>query len=229
MKSTLIGRCAVDSSATVGVAIAAAGHDAVSYGEWSSGVAWSTCKVPLVIAARRAGVGDDELAASTICRSDNVASEHLWAMLGDPLAAAQQLQTVIREAGDPVTTVEPRRTRAGYTAFGQTQWSLAGQARFAAGLTQLAGACEVVGLMTDLCAEHQWGLAAKGYAAKGGWGPGVAGEYLVRQFGIVSTATGNFGLALAAEVPDGGYRAGVDVINDLTEWVVEHFAELSQQ
>ncbi len=62
-------------------------------------------------------------------------------------------------------------------------------------------------------AEHRWGLAAKGFAAKGGWGPGLGDDYLVRQFGIVPTASGTVGVALAAEVHDGEYEAGVDVVN----------------
>jgi hypothetical protein len=60
-------------------------------------------------------------------------------------------------------------------------------------------------------------MAAKGFAAKGGWGPGVSDGYLVRQFAI---ASGTVGVALAAEVSDGGYQAGVDVVNSLADWVV---------
>ena len=42
--------------------------------------------------------------------------------------------------------------------------------------------------MQRLTADQRWGLAAKGIAAKGGWGPGSGGDYLVRQFGIVPAA-----------------------------------------
>ena len=90
--------------------------------------------MPLAIAALRAGVGSRELVAKTITQSDNAAAEELWSQLGDPADAAQQVQAVIREAGDPTTVVESRRLRADYTRFGQTRWSLADQARFAAGL-----------------------------------------------------------------------------------------------
>jgi hypothetical protein len=204
-------------SADVGIVTASFGSESVSYGTWSTGVAWSTIKVPLVIAAVRAGVGTDELVGPTIIHSDNAAAEELWTQLGEQ--AGQRVQAVIREAGDPTTTVESRRLRAEYTPFGQTQWSLADQARFAAGLSQLPDASPVVDLMRGLTTDHRWGLAAKGFAAKGGWGPGIDGGYLVRQFAIVSDDTG---VALAAEVRDGGYEAGVDVVSSLADWVVDN-------
>ncbi len=207
-------------SAEVGIAIASVGSSPVSFGTWSSGVAWSTSKVPLVIAALRAGVGTHELVALTIAQSDNDAAEQLWSQLGDPASAASQVQDVIREAGDAATVVESRRIREDYTPFGQTRWSLVDQARFAAGLTQVAGASPVVDLMRALTTDHRWGLAAKGFAAKGGWGPGLGDSYLVRQLGIVPTASGTVGVAIAAEVRDGEYEAGVDVVNRLADWVV---------
>ncbi len=206
--------------ATVGVAIASAGEHPVLLGTWSSGVAWSTIKVPLAIAARTADNAD--LVFTTITYSDNAAAEELWSQLGD--TAPQRVQSVIRDAGDPTTVVESRRLRAEYTPFGQTRWSLADQARFAAGLPEVPGAAEIIDLMRTLSIEHSWGLAAKGFAAKGGWGPGLAHDYLVRQFAIVSPG---IGVALAAEVGDGGYEAGVDVINTMSDWVVERLPELT--
>ncbi len=210
--------------ATIGVAVAVVGAKPVSLGAWSSGVAWSTIKVPLAIAALRARPDSTDLVLKTITQSDNTAAEELWSRLGDP--AAQLVQSVIREAGDATTVVESRRLRAEYTPFGQTQWSLTDQARFAAGLAEVSGASEVIDLMRNLSTEHCWGLAAKGFAAKGGWGPGIAADYLVRQFAIVS---GTVGVAVAAETHDGGYEAGVDVVNTLTDWVVDYLSELTQQ
>ena len=114
--------------ATVGLAFASAGERPISLGTWSSGVAWSTIKVPLAIAARATDNAD--LVVKTVTHSDNAAAEELWSQLGEP--AAQRVQSVIRDAGDPTTVVESRRLRAEYTPFGQTRWSLADQARFAA-------------------------------------------------------------------------------------------------
>jgi len=210
-----------DLPATVGVAIASAGGNAESFGAWASGVAWSTVKVPLAVAALRAGV--EGPVAEAITHSDNAAAEELWSRLGGD--AAQQVQAVIREAGDSVTVVESSRLRAVYTPFGQTRWALADQARFAAGLAQVVDATPVVELMRKLCVEHSWGLAAKGYAAKGGWGPGLTGEYLVRQFAIVPHKSGTVGVALAAETRSGGYEAGVEVVDALADWVVSRLAQ----
>lgn len=200
----------------VGVAIASAGAEVVSLGEWSDGVAWSTIKVPLAVAAFRAGVAHPDQLVAAITRSDNAAAEELWSQLGDP--AAPLVQSVLREAGDPVSVVESRRLRAEYTPFGQTRWSLTDQARFAAGLSRVTGASHIIDLMGALSVDHRWGLAAKGFAAKGGWGPGLTDGYLVRQFAIVS---GTVGVAVAAEVREGGYEAGVDAINWLADWVVD--------
>jgi hypothetical protein len=200
----------------VGVAIASAGTDVVSLGEWSDGVAWSTIKVPLAVAALRAGVAHSDQLVAAITRSDNAAAEIIWSQLGD--SAAPLVQSVLREAGDPVSVVESRRLRAEYTPFGQTLWSLADQARFAAGLSRVSGASRIIDLMGALSVDHRWGLAAKGFAAKGGWGPGLTDEYLVRQLAIVS---GTVGVAVAVEVREGGYEAGVDAINSVADWVVD--------
>jgi hypothetical protein len=202
-------------AATVGVAVASLTDAPISLGPWSTGVAWSTIKVPLALAALRADAGSPDQLEAVITRSDNAAAEELWSQLGD--TAAQLVQSVMREAGDSASMVESRRVRAEYTPFGQTQWSLADQARFAAGLSQVPESSRVIDLMKTLTVDHRWGLAAKGFAAKGGWGPGRTGGYLVRQFAIVS---GNVGVALAADVIDGGYQAGVQVINSMADWVV---------
>jgi hypothetical protein len=208
--------------AATGVAIAAAdGSPLASFGTWSTGVAWSTIKVPLAIATLRAGVGSHALVADAISQSDNAAAEDLWSGLGDPIEAAQQVQAVIRDAGDATTEVESRRLRPDYTAFGQTQWSLVRQAQFAARLPLIPDASGVVDLMHNLCPDHRWGLAAKGFAAKGGWGPGISDGYLVRQFAIVPTEAGHIGVALAADAQDGVFETGIDVLNDLTDWFVD--------
>ncbi len=209
--------------ATIGIAVAAVdGTSVTSLGTWSTGVAWSTIKVPLAIAALRVDPSSRDLAAKTITQSDNAAAEELWSRLGDPTEAAQKVQAVIEDAGDPTTVVESRRVRPGYTAFGQTQWSLARQAQFAARLVGIPDAFDVVDLMRNLTASQCWGLAAKGVAAKGGWGPGAHGEYLVRQFAIVPTESGHMGVGLAAEAHDGRFETGVDVVDKLTDWLVRN-------
>jgi hypothetical protein len=216
-------------SATIGVAVAVPGRAEVSsLGQWSGGVAWSTIKVPLALAALRTDeTRAQELAVESITKSDNRASERLWSLLGEPAEAARRVQAVIGESGDGVTVVESRRLRPGFTAFGQTHWTLAAQARFAAQLPSLPSAATVIDLMRRISTGQRWGLAAKGFAAKGGWGPGVAGDYLVRQFGIVPMESGHVGVALAAEAHDGAFETGVDALNGLTDWLLGHLPELT--
>lgn len=214
--------------ADVGVAIARPDRT-YSLGRWWSGVAWSTIKVPLAIAALRSDwLRAKDLAVQAITESDNRASEQLWSGLGDPMYAARQVQGIIAEGGDTATVVESRRLRRGYTAFGQTEWTLQRQARFAAELPSIPESADVIDLMRRLSTGNQWGLAAKGYAAKGGWGPGTHGEYLVRQFGIVPTPSGQWGVALAAEVHDGVFETGVDVLNTLAEWLISRLPVLAR-
>jgi hypothetical protein len=186
-------------------------------------------KVPLAIAAlRNDWLGAREFAVKAITESDNRASEQLWSQLGEPMDAARQVQIVVAEGGDPATVVESRRLRRGFTAFGQTEWSLQRQARFAAELPSVPDAAEVIDLMEHLSTDHQWGLAAKGIAAKGGWGPGVRGEYLVRQFGIVPTPSGHWGVALAAEAHDGAFETGIELVNTLTDWLLSRLPSLAR-
>jgi len=214
--------------ANVGIAIARPDRT-YSLGRWWSGVAWSTIKVPLAIAALRSDrSAAQDLAVNAITESDNRASEQLWSLLGDPPNAARQVQAVIAECGDAATVVESRRLRRGFTPFGQTQWTLNRQAQFAARLPSLPDAADVVDLMQRLTDGHRWGLAAKGFAAKGGWGPGVCGEYLVRQFGIVPTPSGWWGAALAAEAQDGIFETGVEVIEMLTDWALSRLPALAR-
>lgn len=214
--------------ANIGVAVARPDRT-YSLGRWWSGVAWSTIKVPLAIAALRSDwLNARDLAVKAIAESDNRASEQLWSLLGEPVDAARKVQGVVAEGGDTATVVESRRLRRGFTAFGQTQWTLQRQARFAAELPSIPGATEVIEIMGDLIPDHRWGLAANGFAAKGGWGPGTNGDYLVRQFGILPTPSGQWGVALAAEVSNHGFETGVEVINTTVDWLISRLPVLAR-
>ncbi|WP_253849119.1 class A beta-lactamase-related serine hydrolase [Mycobacterium asiaticum] len=207
--------------ARVGVALAN-GTSVRSFGGWPTGVAWSTIKVPLAIAALRDFPSAAEpLVTRAITESDNPASERLWSLLGEPAQAARRVQAVLAECGDSGTVVESRRLRPPYTAFGQTQWSLERQARFAAGLDDAF----MLDLMRSLVPRQRWGLAAEGVAAKGGWGPGVENGYLVRQFGVI--APGQIGAALAADAAT--FEDGVAALSRLTEWLLGRLGDLTEQ
>jgi hypothetical protein len=206
--------------AAVGISVSDGLHTQ-SFGAESSGPAWSTIKAPLAIAALQS-FGDDAQASVTpaISQSDNAAAEALWSMLGGGATAANAVETVLRQGGDATTVVQSERVRLGFTPFGQTDWTTAAQARFAAHLPCVAGANPVLDLMRHLGSGQQWGLAGGGaVAAKGGWGPDSDGMYLVRQLAVIGDATGALGVALVAKPNDGTFESGVAAIGQLADWV----------
>jgi hypothetical protein len=220
-------RLAAQLGGVEGLAVAAiGGGPATGLGSWKSGVGWSTVKVPVAVAAvaqaqDRPDAGTRRLMRLALTASDNAAAEQLWAGLGDPRSAAAHVQAVLRSAGDAETLVQSQRVRPGFTAFGQTSWSLANQATFMAALPCLRHSQEVLGLMGEVEADQRWGIGAMGLPAqfKGGWGPGLAGGYLVRQMGIVTLKDGSrVGLAIASEPADGRFETGAANLTALARW-----------
>ncbi|MGO9178411.1 MAG: serine hydrolase, partial [Candidatus Limnocylindrales bacterium] len=170
--------------AVVGIAISAVGvgQDPIPLGDWESGPAWSTMKVPLTIAALREEgpptVTDAITAAIT--ESDNAAAESIWEGLGDPITAAHKVETVLRETGDP-TTVQSQKVRPEFTAFGQTDWPLIDQARFISAAVCDTRNAPIFALMGEIERDQSWGIGTiPGTRFKGGWGPSTSGSYLVR-------------------------------------------------
>lgn len=223
--------------AQVGVSLGS-GAGALQAGPLQGGAepAWSTIKVPLAIAALHSGGGDNS-AARAIQSSDNAAAEQLWASLGGGAAAAGKVAAVIREYSGQEVSVQPTVTRPGFSAYGQTRWTLAQQAAFAAGLAEAAGqdpaAGEVYRLMGQIMPGHAYGIGQlSGAAFKGGWGPDETGGYLVRQFGVVPAgafAGGGAGdgsavaadavvpIAIAVRAADGSYETGQQVLNAIAQ------------
>lgn len=214
--------------AAIGIAYAPVGQNVAGrLGTLQSGVAWSTIKVPLAIAAIRANVPDAQaLATRAITASDNDAAEKLWSELGPAPQAAQQVQAILRAGGDAATVVQSQRVRPDFTAFGQTPWPLASQAVFGAHLPCMGVAAPVYSLMSNTIASQRWGLATVGAPTKGGWGPGPSGGYLVRQFGVVGTPAGQLAVALAAQPNDGSFDSGVAALNKITQWLSANAAAL---
>jgi hypothetical protein len=185
--------------------------------------AWSTIKVPLVIASMRQNSNDHPTTAmvAAITESDNAAAEAIWGGLGDPVTAAADVGKVLHDAGDP-TIVESRKLRPEYTAFGQTDWSLTNQARFLS-----AAACDqrdrlVLDLMGQVTNDQRsWGVGPfADTKVKGGWGPSPSGHYLVRQIGVMPA--GQRGLtvvAMAAEPDSGSFADGTRVLSQIGDWL----------
>ncbi|MFE7741930.1 hypothetical protein [Nocardia sp. NPDC057455] len=205
------------------------GEQAVTFGEWTSGPAWSTMKVPLTIAALRRSPGSSNYAASAaITQSDNAAADVLWQSLGTAQEAAQAVQAVLREGGDSKTVVPATRTRAEHSAFGQADWSLTDQVRFASRLPCLTGTERVTSLMEQVITSQRWGLGEFGGAEfKGGWGPDTSGAYLVRQFGIINIPSGQIAIAIAVQPESGSFSDGMNVLDRLATVVSQHLDELA--
>ncbi len=214
---------------SVGLAIMPVGGDKmVTFGTWTSGPAWSTIKVPLAIAALRNNASYVTTVTSAITASDNGAADTLWQSLGSGAAAATAVENVLREGGDTTTTVPTTRTRADASVYGQAEWTLAEQVRFAAHLPCIPQSQRVVGLMQQIIPSHRWGLGAFGSAEfKGGWGPDPSGKYLVRQFGLIDSPSGRIAIAFAAQPDSGSFNDGMTMLDKMATLISGHLGELA--
>ncbi|MEU1982294.1 hypothetical protein [Nocardia sp. NPDC019395] len=206
------------------------GERSVGLGKLTTGPAWSTMKVPLVVAAERKNPGGQSYATSAaITASDNSAADSLWSGLGSPREAALSVQAVLREGGDNATVVQEKRSRSEYSSFGQSDWSLADQVRFASKLPCLPGSERAVELMGSVSANQQWGLGSVFGTAqfKGGWGPNPDGAYLVRQFGLVPVAGGTIAVAIAAQPDSGTFADGMDLLDKMAGLISRHLGEFT--
>ncbi|MEV6427426.1 hypothetical protein [Nocardia sp. NPDC051463] len=214
----------------VGMAIMAVGGDKmVTFGDWTTGPAWSTMKVPLTVAAlRRNSANSTYAATAAITASDNAAADTLWQSLGSGQEAAKAVEAVLREGGDTRTTVPATRTRSEHSAFGQAEWTLADQVRFVSRLPCLSQTGSVITLMEQITPNQRWGLGAfTGAEFKGGWGPDLSGAYLVRQLGLVPTSDGQIAVAIAAQPDSGSFSEGTAVLDKVATLISQHLDELS--
>ncbi|MBC7301709.1 MAG: hypothetical protein H5T78_12205 [Nocardia sp.] len=204
------------------------GKKMVTFGTWSTGPAWSTIKVPLAIAALRNSSAYSSYAAAAITQSDNGAADTLWSSLGSGAEASDAVEGVLREGGDVRTAVPTTRTRADASIYGQAEWALADQVRFASQLPCIPQSERVVGLMQQIIASHHWGLGAFGSAEfKGGWGPDQGGKYLVRQFGLIDSPTGRIAVAFAAQPDSGSFNDGMTMLDKMATLLAGHLTELA--
>jgi hypothetical protein len=222
----------------VGVSVVALGtRRAFTAGPAQVGAGWSTMKIPVIIAryrlARRIGEPFDRLTdrvTRAITESDNAAAMSLFTDLeareGGLAGASLYVQQVLRDAGDPDTTVNTRQPASGFSTFGQTQWPLLAGTRF---FRALADACLaprdaaplIIDLMGQVVSSQSWGLGQANFSGarvyfKGGWGPDPSGAHLVRQFGIVVDENDRgFAVGLMAKPADGSFPSGVTLVERL--------------
>jgi hypothetical protein len=217
--------------AEIGIALTPIGGSGptLSLGPWPSGPAWSTIKVPLVMAALRAERPPPDVTAemvAAITQSDNAAADAIWAGLGDPVTAAHQVDAVLAEAGDH-TQVQSIKLQPQFSAYGQTEWPLTAQVRFLS-----TAACDrrnapVLNLMGQIEQSQRWGMGAiAGTRFKGGWGPFPSGKYLVRQMGLITTPRGSSVVAAAAEPHSGLFADGVVALDHIAAWLADHIVVL---
>ncbi|AZA10069.1 hypothetical protein [Corynebacterium pseudopelargi] len=184
--------------------------------------AWSTIKVPLSIAALRQDPSLEPTMYLAITQSDNGAATQMWEALGGGEQAAAAVEAVLAEAGVEVD-VPAEKTRAQFSAFGQTMFSTGQQASFAAALPTLDGAAPVLEAMGEVVAGQDYGLGTfEGARYKGGWGPDTSGAYLVRQFGLV----GDTAIAIATKPADGTYESGQVVLTKIAQAIKPHLDSL---
>lgn len=213
----------------VGFAYAPVGaSDAVHVmGRLYSGPAWSTIKIPLSIALMRqlGGRVTSEM-RSAVTASDNEAAQSVWQQLGDPSIAAVKVRDVLASTGDSTTEVQSAVVREGFSAFGQTEWSLAAQVRF---LTEAACVDDynpVIDMMGQIVSGQRWGLGAiDGAQFKGGWGPRLDGGYLVRQYGLLPAKGGRVAVAIAVETTEDFSGATAD-LDHVAGWIADNLETL---
>lgn len=199
----------------VGIAVSD-GTTTVAAGRTAPETAWSTSKVPVLIAAHRAGLIGPDVVTSAITYSNNAAAQSAWDALGGGAQAAQAAQQVLAEAGDTTTQVQSQVTRPEFSAFGQTQWSVGDQAAFMAKLRCVNGAEPILTAMSTPDPAQSYGLRnLEGAALKGGWGPDTAGGYDVRQMGLATIGGREVAVALIASAPDGQYASAQPLLSGM--------------
>lgn len=212
--------------AQAGIAILpVGGAQPVTAGDWEQGVAWSTIKVPLAMAALKAVPSSYNNATSAITISNNEAAGALWSSLGSPEQAAAAVQAQLALLGDTQTLVPSQRLRPPYSIFGQTQWTLKDQVGAFSRLPCTADAQMVLDMMSSIDPSQSWGLGAlAGAQYKGGWGPMETGGYMVRQAGIIPASGGKIAIAVAAEADS--FPAATARLTQIANGIAPLLAEL---
>jgi hypothetical protein len=222
----------------VGAAIGAPGSTQVeSFGNLSSGSAWSTSKVPIALRLLQDVGGPSGLSAAqaeemrrALTLSDNEAAAALFADLerehGGLAGASAAVGEVLHEAGDSATQISTQG-RDGFSSYGQTDWSLANQEQFMSGLAAGCIAIQasreyVLNLMGEVSSDT-WGLGSAGLPArwKGGWGPDVDGRYLVRQMGILYVGDREAVVTLAAIPFNGQFETAEAMATSIAQWLAQ--------
>lgn len=187
-------------------------------GSLAEGPAWSTIKVPLVVADVRAGRASisDPTVRAAITESDNAAAETLTRRLGTDRQAASAVGSELSRYHDPRTRPAAATSRPDFSVLGQTTWALGDQTSFMASLTCDRAQAPLLSLMGQIAQAQRWGLGTlPGARFKGGWGPDAAGDYLVRQTGVITVGSGSYAVSMAAVARDGTFASATRSLDRL--------------
>src|SRR3954453_283140 len=88
-----------------------------SFVEIRAARAWSTMKVPVIVACITSGRADWHAIELAITRSDNDAAQRLWRGLDE---GPEQVEALLRRAGDHETALEREPDPRGWSPFGRT-------------------------------------------------------------------------------------------------------------
>jgi hypothetical protein len=216
------------------------GGEVRAFGSLQSGHAWSTLKVPILIALLHEGSltpEQEDWAREALTASDNEAAAALFGSLeathGGLDGASQAVDATLRRAGEDSTVVATAPPPSGaVSTFGQTIWSLRASTEFFAALGRgcLLNSDDteyVLDLIGEVIPEQRWGLGEAAFppmwrvAFKGGWGPegSASGPYLVRQSGLLSNGGAGVAVAMIARADSGSFEAGVEAIDHIASWL----------
>jgi hypothetical protein len=237
--------------AQVGIAVEPFGPGrAKAFGALRKGHAWSSIKVPILVALMREsgakGLSPEEeaWAREALTASDNTAAANLFGELeqanGGLKGASLAVQETLRAAGDDSTVVATAPPPPGaVSTFGQTEWSLPGSVDFYRSLGRGclldgSGTDYVLNLMSEVVPEQRWGLGEPGFPPswqvgfKGGWGPegSAAGPYLVRQSGVLVHGEDGVAVAMIAQANSGTFEGGISALNAEAAWLKENLRGL---
>lgn len=218
-------------------------HPTAAGGSLQTGSAWSTIKVPIAVRVLDDAGGPNGLSATqrdlisrAITASDNEAAAELFSGLerkhGGLSGASAAVTNVLRRAGDD-TTVVSTVGRAGFSTYGQTEWSLPLQHQFVSHLvagciTSATSTDYVLGLMRSVTSDT-WGLGSAGVPAlwKGGWGPGTDGRYLLRQMGVITVNGKQVIVTLAVRPDDGQFGTGQTIASRVAQYLAQRAGQFA--
>lgn len=208
------------SAARLGLSMVPLGAGATPWvtGSLSRGPAWSTIKVPIVMADVRAGRASvsDSIVRAAITESDNAAAETLTRHLGTDRQAAAAVGSELSRYHDRRTRPAATTSRPDFSVLGQTTWALGDQTSFMASLTCDRAQAPLLSLMGQIAQGQRWGLGTlPGARFKGGWGPDAAGDYLVRQTGVITVGSGSYAVSIAAVADDGTFASATKSLDRL--------------